>query len=366
MPKNALRQSNSTASQERFFAQQQRHQQQQMPEGLTIWNEEELKNNTRTGDIVFFHGMGQSSKVIELTGPYSHVGMIIRQEGEDIEHTNMLCESVTGQGVRCIELWRLFHDYDANDQTYAGRAFVYRFENHEKMDTRALVHAVMDLSGVHYNQTRLRDIAWRFIECKLSGKSQRPVLAPVCRKQTCNQVICSEFVPEVFARANVVNMTYDDCTGTYTPSALTNTPGLAPHAELGFTRHAVSSNDESCEDTQDAQYAALMQAVDSEEWTEHDIRQALAELNERASTCPPGQSLPSASAQTGMDSALIAGSGGVMAMGVVAPVSAAFILLTFFLGAGFASSGFAFKNVLIRAIVRRVLRISAVFSNAPF
>ena len=150
-----------------------------------------------SGDIVIFSGQGFVSKLIRaVSGPYSHVGMIVRAEGLDQvqlwESTTLsdLSDLITGKrikGVQCV----LMSD---RVKTYVGKIFLRSLiDPLTPQQVSFLALARKQLHGIPYEKKRwelVRSVADRLWHS---------------HAERVDSLFCSEFVVEVYQRMGLLN-----------------------------------------------------------------------------------------------------------------------------------------------------------------
>lgn len=262
------------------------HHIQALPEGLPLENEQAFINNARAGDLLCFHGTGfPSSRLIEFTGPCSHVGFLIPKEGA----TNgelILAESVTGVGVRFTELSDIYHSYDG-DEGYRGRVVVWRHETPLRDDqVDRLQESALRQSNVPYDENQILRIASRWLWWDFTGQDQKPVLQPDCEEREdeawyCQKVICSDYVKVCFREAGVdLPAAYeDDCLGAATPSSVVAGDNFTVLSELGVPHRMNHTLSETSEAECAADYGWLM--FRAQEFGVHADPAQLEELDNR-------------------------------------------------------------------------------------
>jgi hypothetical protein len=198
-----------------------------LPTNVTLWNQNQFKSQAQTGDLIFFHGTTSMGRVIELTGLYSHVAMVIILP--DSEKTVLVCEAQQSVGVRCITVERLFTDYWADNKSFGGRAFVFRPRQPLSLvEQDTLYRSAINLMGSLYSNDHIKKMVLRWIDYHLSHHDQRPILEPEY-----NHLVCSEATLLWFRSINRT-LPYDPHYGDYTPSSEAASEDLDVTAELSL------------------------------------------------------------------------------------------------------------------------------------
>ena len=200
---------------------------QNLPANASLWTLDEFVDLARTGDLIFFHGTTSMGRFIELTGPYSHVAMVIRMQ--DSDGSLMVFEAQESVGFRDITAKRLFTNYWADNRPFSGRAFVFRPRKSLSMnEQQQLYRNAMNLLGSLYSNGHIDQMILRWIDYHLLHRVQRPVLQPEY-----NHLVCSEAAYLLYSSINR-SLPYDDHYGDYTPSSEAASHDLQVQAELSM------------------------------------------------------------------------------------------------------------------------------------
>ena len=157
---------------------------------LPVLDYDEVRNELRTGDIVFCSGTYFFSKTIQwfTKSVWSHVGIIYRDD--HLERIFVL-ESETAIGVRLVPLSKYLRDYHGRNKPYKGRILIGRIT--PEPDNQKLKQAIsfgMDELTRPYDNWEICRIAIR-------------ILFKRGRKIRDRKYICSELVYEAFRKAEV-------------------------------------------------------------------------------------------------------------------------------------------------------------------
>ncbi len=209
-----------------------------LPANVSLWTLEKFIDQAQTGDLIFFHGTTSMGRFIELTGPYSHVAMVMRMQ--DSENTVMVFEAQESVGFRDITAKRLYTNYWADNRPFNGRAFVFRpRKSLNANEQRLLYRSALNLLGSMYSNSHIDDMILRWINYHLSHQNQRPVLQPEY-----NHLVCSEATYLLYRSINR-SLPYDVHYGDYTPSSEAGSHDLQVQAELsmpGNPQHETSND----------------------------------------------------------------------------------------------------------------------------
>jgi uncharacterized protein YycO len=157
---------------------------------LPVLDYDEVRNELRTGDIVFCSGTYFFSKTIQwfTKSVWSHVGIIYRDD--HLERIFVL-ESETAIGVRLVPLSKYLRDYHGRNKPYKGRILIGRIT--PEPDNQKLKQAIsfgMDELTRPYDNWEICRIAIR-------------ILFKRGRKNRDRKYICSELVYEAFRKAEI-------------------------------------------------------------------------------------------------------------------------------------------------------------------
>lgn len=158
---------------------------------LPVLDYDEVRNELRTGDIVFCSGTYFFSKTIQwfTKSVWSHVGIIYR---DDHLQRIFVLESETAIGVRLVPLSKYLRDYHGRNKPYKGRILIARITpepDDEKL--KAVISFGMDELTRPYDNWEIFRIAMR-------------ILFRRGRKNRDRKYICSELVYEAFRKAEVL------------------------------------------------------------------------------------------------------------------------------------------------------------------
>jgi hypothetical protein len=194
-----------------------------MPTNLPMYDLKRLLQKAQHGDIVAFVGDVPVSWVIELTGWASHVAVIKKRNSGPL----MVCASREKKGMGCMLPERIYHNYDADNKSYPGRVFLYRWENPmDEKEKDRLADNIDHLQGSDYSNEHIKKMILRWIAYHLTHKAPRNLLKP-----DFNHLVCSEAVWMAFqGMKRQRDLIPDPHYQFYSPaSVLTN---LIPVAEL--------------------------------------------------------------------------------------------------------------------------------------
>ncbi|HRF04645.1 YiiX/YebB-like N1pC/P60 family cysteine hydrolase [Accumulibacter sp.] len=157
---------------------------------LPLLDYDRVRDQLRTGDIVFCSGSYVFSKIIQwfTRSVWSHVGIIYR---DDNLHRIFVIESETAIGVRLVPLSKYLRDYHGRNKPYKGRIVITRVSptpDDEKLKTA--ISFGMDELTRPYDNWEIFRIAMR-------------ILFKRGRKSRDRKYICSELVYEAFCKAEV-------------------------------------------------------------------------------------------------------------------------------------------------------------------
>jgi hypothetical protein len=182
------------------------------PKDLPNWNQAYFQKHAQTGDVLVFTGTSLAAKFIELTGPYSHVAIVVRFGHHPSEL--MVCEAQQQVGFRCYQSWRMFEDYWGDNQPIGAKTSLYRVLTLDESSQHELVQSAQKLMGSLYSNKRIAQIIMRWIKHKISGKNQLPVL-PI----DFNHLECAEAVEWLFSQFGL-SLPDDKGLGAFTPSSI--------------------------------------------------------------------------------------------------------------------------------------------------
>jgi hypothetical protein len=154
-------------------------------------NYQSIRNDLKTGDLVFCSGNYLFSKAIQkfTKSVWSHVGVIYKDETLD---RVLILESETGIGVRLAPVSKYVEDYHGKKRPYKGNMIIGRVVDgipDDKMKT-GISFGLDELTKPYDNYEILR-IAFR-------------ILFGISRRTQDRKYICSELVQEIYRRAGYV------------------------------------------------------------------------------------------------------------------------------------------------------------------
>jgi uncharacterized protein YycO len=157
---------------------------------LPVLDYEQVRDQLRTGDLVFCSGTYFFSRTIQwfTKSVWSHVGIIYR---DDNLQRIFVLESETAIGVRLAPLSKYLCNYHGRNKPYKGRIVIGRLapQPAEEQLKRAISFGMDELTRPYDNREILR-IAMR-------------ILFRRCRKNRDRKYICSELVYEAFRKAEI-------------------------------------------------------------------------------------------------------------------------------------------------------------------
>lgn len=151
---------------------------------------EEVRDQLRTGDIVFCSGTYLFSRAIQWVtrSVWSHVGVVYR---DDNLLRIFVLESETAIGVRLVPLSKYLRDYHGRNKPYKGRILIARImPTPDDEQLKAVISFGMDELTRPYDNWEIFRIAMR-------------ILFRRGRKNRDRKYICSELVYEAFRKADV-------------------------------------------------------------------------------------------------------------------------------------------------------------------
>jgi uncharacterized protein YycO len=150
-----------------------------------------LRNTVQSGDILFYSGEDEVSKLIRwaTNSIWSHVGIILKVESID---RVLLLESVENQGVRLIPVSKYIRNVsvEAKTEDFAIRLVIARHKKLSKSKSKKLLNFGLDQITQPYDREEIQRIIQRIILGE--GKAERD-----------NAYMCSELVYECFLQANI-------------------------------------------------------------------------------------------------------------------------------------------------------------------
>ncbi|HCZ14274.1 MAG: putative distant relative of cell wall-associated hydrolase [Candidatus Accumulibacter phosphatis] len=158
--------------------------------GLPVLDYDQVREQLRTGDLVFCSGTYFFSRTIQwfTKSVWSHVGIIYR---DDNLQRIFVLESETAIGVRLAPLSKYLRDYHGRNKPYKGRIVIGRITpapDGEQFN-KAISFGMDELTRPYDNWEILR-IAMR-------------ILFRRGRKNRDRKYICSELVYEAFRKADI-------------------------------------------------------------------------------------------------------------------------------------------------------------------
>jgi hypothetical protein len=153
---------------------------------LPIEAYEKVRNELRSGDLIFCSGSARISELIkQFTGSvWSHVAMVLR-----LENLNrvLVLESVESVGVRMVPLSNYIVNYQNTHQSYPGRVYVARHTQVDEYNVREMATFGLNLLGKPYDREEIIRIMSRITN-----------LSHVSSLQRNTEYICSELIYECF------------------------------------------------------------------------------------------------------------------------------------------------------------------------
>jgi hypothetical protein len=157
---------------------------------LPIIDYAQVRDQLRTGDIVFCSGTYLFSKTIQwfTRSVWSHVGIIYR---DDHLQRIFILESETAIGVRLVPLSKYLRDYHGRNKPYKGRIVIGRITPEPDNDKlkKAISFGMDELTRPYDN--------WEI--CRIAIR----ILFKRGRKIRDRKYICSELVCEAFRKAEI-------------------------------------------------------------------------------------------------------------------------------------------------------------------
>lgn len=152
---------------------------------------EKVRDNLKTGDIVFCSGSYAFSGVIQnLTkSVWSHVAIVYKDE--DLGRVLML-EAEPYVGIRMIPLSTYLHDYKGSKRPYKGQMVIARL--HQDLPKEQLNRGIsfgLDALTRPYDNYEIFRIMMR-------------ILFRITKRERNRSYICSELVRDVFAKSGVI------------------------------------------------------------------------------------------------------------------------------------------------------------------
>ncbi|HEY8605950.1 MAG TPA: YiiX/YebB-like N1pC/P60 family cysteine hydrolase [Noviherbaspirillum sp.] len=149
---------------------------------------EDMRNEMRTGDIVFTSGNYPVSRVIRhFSGSlFSHVGFVFPWNKRVL-----LVESVEDDGVRAVPLSQYVHDYECCGKPYDGRIFLARHRRpFSETDAEQLLGIAADKLNRKYDKEEI-------------GRILARVTLGIGKPGQNDAYICSEFVDVCFQQIGI-------------------------------------------------------------------------------------------------------------------------------------------------------------------
>lgn len=147
-----------------------------------------LKSEVKEGDIIFFTGNDDISKIIRsfTNSLWSHIAMVVRIENLD---RTLILESVQTMGVRLLPLSN-YVNLMKNKEDFPKKIVIARYENLDADKVKMMLNYGINLITKPYD----RDEITRII-ARMTGHSTG--------ERNRNEYICSELIYECFLKAGI-------------------------------------------------------------------------------------------------------------------------------------------------------------------
>jgi hypothetical protein len=159
---------------------------------LTVSNYDQVRDELRTGDVLFCSGGSVASRIIRTItrSPYSHVGLVVRMLSID---RILLLESKWPHGVRAVALSSYLNNWKWSGKPYHGHLLVgrhARFNVKHEASVVQLLSELVDSMGQKYKIGRLIRIAVREVIALVGLRfGKLHFKKPAC---------CSEYIYQVY------------------------------------------------------------------------------------------------------------------------------------------------------------------------
>ncbi|HWA37317.1 MAG TPA: YiiX/YebB-like N1pC/P60 family cysteine hydrolase [Burkholderiales bacterium] len=158
-------------------------------EGLGLSRYEDIRDELRTGDLVFCAGNYAISRIIQhfSDSMFSHVGLVYCWNDRVL-----VFESVEDDGVRLVPLSQYVRDYENSGAAYDGRVFIGRHDEPLAPEqVLALLGRAADELNRRYDKEEMLEILAR-------------VTIGLGKHQDDDAYVCSEYVERCFREVGIV------------------------------------------------------------------------------------------------------------------------------------------------------------------
>jgi hypothetical protein len=151
--------------------------------------ESEIRDNLKTGDLIFFSGKHWLSDLIRWRSKsgFSHVGLVVRLPEID---KVFLIESIISHGVRLIPFSGIYGDYFGDKKDYGGRVIWARHNELSEIQAKELRDFALELLTRQYDSKEYIRGFWRMIVGRIRIYPDR-------------KLTCSELVFECFKKVGI-------------------------------------------------------------------------------------------------------------------------------------------------------------------